>query len=225
LRSCPGLRAQAAFAPRRCEAITKAKKIFAIIALFVMGPALLFVGGRDWIHFSKLRDHGQTTIGKVTETSYWRRKFWTDYHIRADFVVEARQFSEKFEVSEADYERAKAERTITVHYLPEDPGVAAAGAKLTHKYMFLLTGAAMLFGAVFLVVTFKQPLDEEEAAETLPPQQPTFASVSTNTCRQIPKNFRSSTTRGSTARSRSWKTWVSSFCKTWKTSPSLGSRA
>lgn len=147
--------------------MAKAKKMFAIIALFVLGPALLVMGAKDWKRVSKLREHGKTTVGKVTEASYWKRKFSKDYYIRAEYAVAEQRFSEKFEVSEGDYERARAERTITVHYLPDEPTVAAAGTDLKHEYMFLLTGAAMLLGAVFLIVSFKQPMDEQEAAENI----------------------------------------------------------
>ena len=146
--------------------MAKFKKVFAIVALFIMGPGLIIFGTRELINSRKLADHGQTAIGTATEKSKYRRKLSTTYYVTVRFQTAAGQTStKKFTVSEADYDRVESDPAMKVHYLPEDPSVCAVGEKVETKFANIIWGLVMLGGAIYLVLYFKQPMDAHETAE------------------------------------------------------------
>ena len=146
--------------------MAKTKKIFAIVVLFIMGPAFIYWGATELSNRRKLKDHGKTVMGIATEKSSYRRRFSTTYYVKVQFQTESGQtYTESFDVSEKEYDRVESDPAVKVHYLPEDPKVCAAGETVTLKFANILWGVAFLGGAVFLILYFKQPLDEHEAAE------------------------------------------------------------
>src|SRR5688572_26782604 len=115
--------------------MAKSKKIFAIVVLFIMGPGFIYWGTCELLNSRKLANHGKTTIGIATEKSIHRRRFLTDYYVTAQFQTESGQtYTERFDVSEKVYDRVESDPAITVHYLPEDPKICAAGEKVEMKF-------------------------------------------------------------------------------------------
>jgi hypothetical protein len=146
--------------------MAKFKKVIAIVALFIIGPGFIYWGTCELLNSRKLKDHGKTTIGIATEKSIHRRRFSMDYYVTAQFRTESGQtFTERFDVSEKEYDRVESDPAVKVHYLPEDPKICAAGETVKMKFSNILWGLVFLGGAVYLVLYFKQPIDGHEAAE------------------------------------------------------------
>jgi hypothetical protein len=144
----------------------KFKKVWAIIALFVMGPCFIVMGTRELLNSRKLKDHGKTAMGIATEKSSHRRRRSTTYYVKVQFQTESgKTYTESFDVSEKEYDRVESDPVVKVHYLPEDPRICAAGETVKMKFGNILWGLGFLGGAVFLILYFKQPIDEDEAAE------------------------------------------------------------
>ncbi|HTD65644.1 MAG TPA: hypothetical protein VK846_03815, partial [Candidatus Limnocylindria bacterium] len=99
---------------------------------------------------------------------HFRRRSGSSYCLTIRFQSEAgKSFTERVPVSIDDYLKAGATPKVKVHYLPNDPKVCAAGQTVEIKFGSLVTGLFMVAGAVLLIVFFKQPLDEQEAAEAV----------------------------------------------------------
>ncbi len=146
--------------------MAKSKKILAIVVLFLMGPAFIYWGAREFINSCLLKDHGKMTVGTATEKWSHRRRFSTTYYVKVQFRTGAGQLcTESFEVSRKEYDRVASDPAVTVYYLADDPKVCAAGDAVELKFSNILWGVVMLGGGVFLLIYFKQPIDEHEAAE------------------------------------------------------------
>jgi hypothetical protein len=150
----------------RCVGMAKTKKIFAIVVLFLMGPAFIWWGTVELLNSRKLKDHGKTVMGVATEKISYRRRFSTTYYVKVQFQTESGQtFTERFDVSEKEYDRVESDPAMKVHYLPEDPKVCVAGETVQLKFWNIVWGLGFLASAIYLVLYFKQPIDEHEAAE------------------------------------------------------------
>ena len=144
----------------------KSKKILAIVVLFIMGPAFIYWGVGELNDSRKLKHHGQSTIGVATEKSSYRRRFSTSYNVKAEFKTQSGQIlTESFDVDEATYDRVEADPAIKVHYLPENPKVCVAGETVKLKFWNIVWGVVFLAGGIYLVLYFKQPTNEKEAAQ------------------------------------------------------------
>lgn len=145
----------------------KFKKLFAIAVALIMGPVLLWVGGREFSNSRKLLREGKVTSGKVVDHSRERgRKGRVKYYLQVEYQSESGQaFRPRLRVERDTYETASQTGTVKIHFLPSDPTICQAGEKAETKFGLLAFGVLVLGFGVFLIVTFKQPVDEQDAAE------------------------------------------------------------
>lgn len=145
----------------------KLKKGFATAFLLLMGAYFTFTGFKELKNSRALATQSKAVIGEVVERdTHYRRRRESSYYLTVRFQSEAGQsFNERVPVTLDDYMKAGTIPRVKVHYLPGNPKVCAAGESVETKFGNLVTGLFMVAGAVFLIVFFKQPLDEHEAAE------------------------------------------------------------
>jgi hypothetical protein len=171
--------------------MNRSKKIFAIVAALVLGPAMIYVGAREFLSSRKLAREGRETTARVVdqERSH-RRKGGTKYYLTVTFEPEQGQATtRRLEVDHSVYEEGGQAGAVLVHYLPSDPKVCQAGAEVETKFGLLLIGFLILGAGGYLVLFFKQPVDDREAAQAIADQVDGLANATQELVPAQPHQF------------------------------------
>jgi hypothetical protein len=142
----------------------KVKKIFATIALLVLGTVFLVKGIESWRDSRRLAAEGKTTEGKVVDDEIRRgRRGSRTYYLTVQFRTESNQsVTRKITVDSDTHQAGVSSGAVKVHYLPTAPEICQAGAQVETKWGMAAGGAAFLVMGIFLLRSFKQPGSRKE---------------------------------------------------------------
>ncbi len=150
----------------------KGKRIFAIIAAFILGAVMVFGGWHELRNSKRLAAEGKATTAQVEDkvTKHGRRGS-RSYYLEVQFRTEAGQnIQKRVTVDSSQYDAATLGGTVPLHYLPSEPEVCAAGEKVETKYGMLLIGFGALALGGFLCFAGKTPEQSEAPATETEPQ-------------------------------------------------------
>jgi hypothetical protein len=145
----------------------KAKKIFVLVAAFVMGAGFLVYGIGLWRDSLRLASEGKATEGKVVDDEIHRaRRGRKTYYLMVEFRTEASQsITKRIQVDSDTHKAGVSAGTVLVHYLPNAPEICQAGAEVETKWGMAATGAGLLALGLFLVYSRKRPTSRKELAD------------------------------------------------------------
>jgi len=178
--------------------MSQAKKAFAIVVALLAGPVLIYFGAREFQNSRKLADDGKATVAKVVDHARRTgRRGRSSYYLSVAYKTASGQvLTERLKVNRTLHDRAVATGTVKLHYLPSNPAICQAGEKVETKFGTLVIGVLMLGGGVWLLLFYRQPLDQQEMAETVANQleplcepQHEYARVDARQCRHLDLAF------------------------------------
>ena len=138
-----------------CSIMNRLKRYLAIALSLFFGGYLIADGWKELRNSWRLSREGQTTAGKVFDHSIFQWKDSKTYYLSVEF--QARNGSvlrKKLEVSSGLYNKAVHSGTVTVHYVPSDPGICLAGDTVSIRFGWLLGGIGIFLAGVHLIWFF-----------------------------------------------------------------------
>jgi hypothetical protein len=156
--------------------MTTVKKVLVITLALLMGGLFLYTGAGEYRTSKRLAAEGRSVTAKVVdERSVYRTKGRSRYYLTVEFETTAKQsVTREVKVSRQIHDDGVAARSVTVHYLPEDPTVCQIGSKVEINYGQALIGALFVIGGLLLAVFYKQPASRAELAESVEEQLDTL---------------------------------------------------
>lgn len=138
------------------------------LAAILLGGVLLFNGVREYRQSRRLQTEGQSvTATVVDERTVHRTKGRSRYYLTVEFETEARQaITRELKVSRSTHTDGVADRSIKVHFLPNDLSVIQGGPSVDVSWASIPFGLLILGGGVVLIVFRKQPTNRRELAES-----------------------------------------------------------
>jgi hypothetical protein len=143
--------------------------IFTVVA-FVAGPWMIWSGFRDYQNKNRLGSEGLTTSAQVLDKSTKRRsrgadRYFLSVHYRTEAGQELRQ---SVQVFRSEYERTSPASTVTVRYLPSEPGISAIGEVVpTWRRSWISGSLLLLSGCVLAGISVRTRLKLSTAAEKI----------------------------------------------------------
>jgi len=145
-------------------------RIVSVCSILFGGILWLSIGVREYNDSKQLAARGKITQGQVWggDDTLKKNSWWSGYHLQVKFATEeGSTHQERVRVNQELYTNARSGQKITVHYLSEDPGVCQAGETVRLQYGSIYRGLIFLTLAAFLILTYRRPMNVEEAAKRI----------------------------------------------------------